>query len=109
MVREQKFIFGGRKLECIELCDRPFEPGFVASAEQPCEIGIMTLCYREGNWDSAELSDFLRNTQHSYGQNQYSPSCIWSQISSATSSSFTKHILSSQQKQSQSKQQCMGK
>lgn len=36
-----------------QLCDTIFKPDFVASVEQPCEVGIMILCYRGGNWDSA--------------------------------------------------------
>lgn len=36
-----------------QLCDRIFKPDFVASIEQPREVGIMILCYRGGNWDCA--------------------------------------------------------
>lgn len=32
-----------------QLCDRVFKPDFVASIEQPCEVGVMILGYRGGN------------------------------------------------------------
>lgn len=108
MVREQKFSFGGRKLECIELCARLLKPNLVAFAEQLSEIGSGILSHRGGNGDSTELNDFPKNTQLSNIPTSILPSCIWSQISSATSSSFTKHILSAQHRQPQNKQ-CMGK
>lgn len=48
MVREQKFSFGGGKLEFTELYARPFKDDFVELAEQPSEIGIMIPCHRGG-------------------------------------------------------------